>query len=921
MFYLPIPSKFQINKVEGRPCTSSGEFLNSDDAATVPLPPSPKPTTFAPFNDRIQFDAAIYHYVKLESSASDIAANFDLLRAQSIKCNGNKDAFPWRTAKDLYDVIDSIDEGLPEWKTFKFHYNGPKPAKPPQWMLKTYELNTRDALALVEDLLASPEFDGSFDYQPYQEFCTTETGTERTWNNLFSGSWSWKQAVSDIICEDPAAAGSMFVPIVAGSDKTTVSVATGHQEYHPVYISLGNLHNTARRAKGNGVVPIAFLPIPKASKAQRKKPVFQRFCRQLYHSCLEAVFQPLREWMTKYRVVKCPDGHFRRAIFGLGPYIADYPEQVYLAGIVSNWCPKCEAPSEDLDRTPCAHLRSHKRTDLLLKQHDPGTLWDEYGIRTDYVPFTHFFPRANIHELLSPDLLHQLIKGTFKDHLVTWVGEYLQLAYGTKRAQEIIEDIDHRIAAVPPFPGLRRFPDGRDYNQWTGDDSKALMKVYIAAIQGYVPPKMSQCLATFMEACYIARRNNITATALKQFQDCMERFHELRQVFIEHGVRRSISLPRQHSLSHYTTSIYMFGSPNGLCSSMTESKHIEAVKKPWRRSNRYNALHQMLTTLTRLSKLDALRCKLAGLGMLKGSTSWYIENELASQVQDSGSDGIWDIDDDWEDVEDNEPEVGLGNEEPNGATNDDDDDDDDDLGPAPGVRSADDVFNVLLCTRAGSQALYPRGLEALAATLNLPALPSRLGEYLYSIDHPETDENTPPPAELCPKFEGSIRVHHSATATYYAPSDLCGGGGLVRERIRSAPSFHGHPRRDTVFVVTDEEGKGMLGLTVARVRLFFSLVYRGREHHCALVNWVVRSDDEVDRDTGMWVVEPEVDEWGQPVWEVISTESIARGAHLLPDFGNEVVEQDFDHHTALDYFKRFFVNCFVDHHVQEFITE
>ena len=39
-------------------------------------------------------------------------------------------------------------------------------------------------------------------------------------------------------------------------------------------------------------------------------------------------------------------------------------------------------------------------------------------------------------------------------------------------------DIDFtRISAVPPFPGLRRFPDGRDFAQWTGDDSKALMKV------------------------------------------------------------------------------------------------------------------------------------------------------------------------------------------------------------------------------------------------------------------------------------------------------------------------------------------------------------------------------------------------------------------------------------------------------------
>ena len=34
-----------------------------------------------------------------------------------------------------------------------------------------------------------------------------------------------------------------------------------------------------------------------------------------------------------------------------------------------------------------------------------------------------------------------------------------------------------RIAATPPFPGLRRFKEGRNFKQWTGDDSKALMKV------------------------------------------------------------------------------------------------------------------------------------------------------------------------------------------------------------------------------------------------------------------------------------------------------------------------------------------------------------------------------------------------------------------------------------------------------------
>jgi hypothetical protein len=34
-----------------------------------------------------------------------------------------------------------------------------------------------------------------------------------------------------------------------------------------------------------------------------------------------------------------------------------------------------------------------------------------------------------------------------------------------------------RIAAAAPFAGIRRFHEGRGFKQWTGDDSKALMKV------------------------------------------------------------------------------------------------------------------------------------------------------------------------------------------------------------------------------------------------------------------------------------------------------------------------------------------------------------------------------------------------------------------------------------------------------------
>jgi Plavaka transposase len=56
----------------------------------------------------------------------------------------------------------------------------------------------------------------------------------------------------------------MFVPLILGSDKTTVSVATGHNEYYPLYASIGNVQNHVRRAHQNAVSLVGFLAIPKS---------------------------------------------------------------------------------------------------------------------------------------------------------------------------------------------------------------------------------------------------------------------------------------------------------------------------------------------------------------------------------------------------------------------------------------------------------------------------------------------------------------------------------------------------------------------------------------------------------------------------------------------------------------------------------
>lgn len=66
-------------------------------------------------------------------------------------------------------------------------------------------------------------------------------------------------------------------------------------------------------------------------------------------------------------------------------------------------------------------------------------------------PFTNDFPHADIHELLAPDLLHQIIKGAYKDHLVTWVEKYLLRTHGKMQANIILDDIDRRCVYAPSF--------------------------------------------------------------------------------------------------------------------------------------------------------------------------------------------------------------------------------------------------------------------------------------------------------------------------------------------------------------------------------------------------------------------------------------------------------------------------------------
>ncbi|KAG1738088.1 uncharacterized protein EDB91DRAFT_1237791 [Suillus paluster] len=737
------------NQYNGCPCDAHGHFLNDNV-----LPPSHEPQSpndWTPFHNCTKFKTADLFYTQNPTPAWKIDTHLALWASTLLK----------HDHRDLYATIDTIPLGEVKWESEK-----PEGTYPP-WMDSAFDVWYQDPHQVGCNMLANPDFTHETDFRPYQESTAME--------DFMSADWAWDQA--DTISEDPDTMGATFIPVILRSDKMTVSVGTGNNEYYPLYLSIGNIHNNVLAVlHRNAVAVIGFLAMPKSE---------------------------LRPRMMKPEVAKFGDGHFQRIIYGLGPYIADYKEQVLLVCIVRCWCPRCMAPNHDLDAAGTLPQCQEYTEELV----DMGTYlepWDEFGVVADLVPFTNDFPRADICQLIAPNILHQLIKGI--------------------------------------------------------DNSKALMKVYIAAIEGHVPVDIVCTFCAFLKFCYIVRNNAITEHMLEKLQDAVCHFHHYRKIFLESD---TIS-----TFSHYLQLIRLFGAPNGLCSSITESKHIKAVKGPWRRSSKYQALSQMLVTNQWLNKLTATQVDFTSRGMLNGTClSAALEalyENLNVSVPEDDIDGV-------------------------------------DHGPT-----------ILQMKRA-------RTVLALAEELNIPHLPEMVYCFLFQQTCPDDPQDASEiPIAGCPQYEGKISVFNSACSRFYAPSNLSGIGGMRIEHIRACPMWRNEaPCYDCVFVNIGSEDVGIRGLEVARICIFFSFNYGGITYLCAVVCWFDIIGDSPDEDTGMWMVRPACGTNNAPIYNIIHVNSIYRVAHLIPVYGRRFLHHGINLHNSYDSFHTIYVNQYADHHAFE----
>ncbi|KAG1843253.1 hypothetical protein C8R48DRAFT_678806 [Suillus tomentosus] len=311
----------------GLKCDANRSFIDQD-APPLPHMDAP-PTDWTPYNDQAEFEMAEFLFMCNQMSAKQINTLLYLWAAILIKHN---DTPPFANHRDMYATIDATPLSDTPWKSFMMSYNGVRPKQDvPPWMAQ-YNVWYRDSLQM------------------------------------------------DVIAQNEENHGSTFVPLIIGSNKTVVSVTTGQTEYHPLYLSIGNIHNSVRRAHRNSVVLIGFLSIPKSMKEHNNNVKYRNFRRQLFQCSLAKIFESVKPFMETFDVTCFLDGHFRQTVHSLGPYIADYPEQLILSGIMQNWCPRCLANRKDLDGTqPCLH-RHEAHTELLIEQLTYKQAWYEHGI-------------------------------------------------------------------------------------------------------------------------------------------------------------------------------------------------------------------------------------------------------------------------------------------------------------------------------------------------------------------------------------------------------------------------------------------------------------------------------------------------------------------------------------------------------------
>jgi hypothetical protein len=569
----------------------------------------------------------------------------------------------------------------------------------------------------------------------------------------------------------------------------------------------------------------------------------------------------------------CADSKVRQVFPILAAYVADYPEQCLIACCKENRCPRCEVDPKKRGDFLHSAPRDPDEAKLLLKQQkrreekerNPTARYNELGLRPVYEPFWGDLPYVNIFSCFTPDILHQLHKGVFKDHLVKWCSNLIGE-----------EEMDRRFKAMTNYPGLRYFRKGiSGVTQWTGTEHKEMQRVFVSLMAGSVNDEVLSVVKALVDFIYYAQLQCHTTETLETLLECFRLFHAHKQVLIDLEIREHFNIPKLHNICHYVESIRGLGSADGYNTEFAERLHIEYAKDAYNASNKRDYTEQMALWLQRQEAIMIRKAYLRWLDPKK-----TVENRGSGDGED---------DDEW--------------------------------------REEADVVHVDVSSHV--PFLIPTLSSATYRIANRPSIPNVTVNYLESkhgaVDFLRTlthflAKNSP--RSPTPSKHDRFDVYKQVLVSVPFNTYLAVNQSTIH-RIRASPPKERSGRRsasaglfDPAFIVEKPEthrlGSATLeGLRVGQVRVIFQLPPQfGRyPHPLAYVEWftALRTKDKV---TGMYSITRST-RLGRRNAEVISVTCIVRACHLVGKTGREI-DRTWTTDKVLEEANTFWVNNYID---------
>ncbi|KAI0039517.1 hypothetical protein FA95DRAFT_1585270 [Auriscalpium vulgare] len=746
-----------------------------------------------------------------------------------------------------------------------------------------YALVYRDPLECIRSLYGNVAFVNSMSYAPRKEYSGgTREEDQRLYNEMCTGDWWHKtqMKLSD---------GATVVPVVFSSDKTLLTNFSGDDSAYPLYLTIGNIDKDVRRKPSNHAhMLVGYLPTPDLSHLS--KTIASTVRARIYHHAMKVIVQSLEAAGQTGVQLTGGDGAIRLCFPILACYVADFPEQALVACTRGSRCPKCELRRggfgdhrhESPARQQGVTIRIIRRAANEPTASKQEAMLKEKGLINVTHPFWANLPHCNIHDTITPDVLHQLYQGMIK-HLLVWLSNLMGEA-----------ELDARFRRLPEAHGIRRFMNGiSGLSRVTGGEHKEICKQILGCLSGKAPAGAIRAARGLLDFLYIARYRSHTGETIGYLRDALDLFHRNKKIFLKTSARvgagDGFDIPKLESLQHYIPSICAIGTTDNCDTETTERLHIDFAKDAYRASNKREYLEQMMLWLERKEKWrsgepqpkTARRARRA-----RGAPPSFIPSSHTAAPSSNPS------------------------ATPSAST------------------AASKVAGRILLAKTPAVASVP--LVQLQQTYGahdlVPALHTFLSEHINADRHRRGNDN------MALLFD-SVDVWHKIK--FVLPNLQLEDLADTTNTVTAKPPIGDKPGRfDTVIVDEDDslveqtgqrhDTNHIAGQRIGRLRVIFKLpaflddeLFKSRgvdsPGHLAYVEWFSRPTEK-DGDTSMYKITKSKKSNGKGlVSAVIEVESIRRGCQLIPRFGARA-DRAWKPSNVLDRCDSFLLNNYGDQH-------